>query len=388
MEPETPWKYKPKILHEKNQHGVDFAKIKKTLDDFDKKIDLEKLVNECRNEINPAPASVKTTPKPKPKPSGLFGNVNGFLGSNIDWSSMQETNFTKNAENKNTPDLAVLEVNEKVLNDLTEPNTSLFDRGYNQDSMTKSFDHLDDQYEIDHSRELLQQMFPNVNEEILLDFLLKYQNDVDTVTNILLDSVNLSETNEMAPSSAAKKSEPKCIDSLKNLCTRVLDKLEIELEKHYEKEKHNAQKVLNDSNTSSDQSYFSVSNSLNDSKEARGDETTEKVVESLEKKRQLANSLIKQQTKFDVNFNRKSAKTNENKSKSHDSLVAQNDFEEDHKKEDDSLLTIKLPMSSLSALIQLFGTEEEENFVNGKKFSVKKKRTKKRRIWIFYKIVY
>merc|ERR1719309_233602 len=43
LEPDTPWKFKPRILAEKNSHGVPKQKIELMLDRYEKKVDLNQL---------------------------------------------------------------------------------------------------------------------------------------------------------------------------------------------------------------------------------------------------------------------------------------------------------------------------------------------------------
>ena len=106
MEPETPWKYKARSLHEKSQHGLELSKIKKTLDEFEKNVNLEKLILECKKELssrNDTPNTV--TNKPKPKPSGLLGDFNDYLSNNVDWSQIHE-NQTDEIGEKNKIELS------------------------------------------------------------------------------------------------------------------------------------------------------------------------------------------------------------------------------------------------------------------------------------------
>ena len=217
-------------------------------------------------------------------------------------------------------------------------------------------------------------MFPDVDEEILVDLLITYQNDVDTVTNILLDSVNL---NDFAKASIKnieeKKSIAKTIDTLKNLCTKALDKLEIELEKHYEKKESIS---LDDTDNSNELDV------VNDSKDLKVDEgltninNEKKTEKKLEKNRKLANNIIKQETKWDaykkslVN-NKKVQKKNKNQ---FEKIISKN-FDEEEEEEaideeneeviDDSVLSLNLTKSFLNSLVQLFGDEGDEMLVNG-----------------------
>lgn len=81
------------------------------------------------------------------------------------------------------------------------------------------------------AKELLNQMFPNVDDEILVDFLIKYDNNVARVTDILLDSICFE---EIKIESDKPKSKPKKVKSLKTLCNEIMERLEIQFENLYE----------------------------------------------------------------------------------------------------------------------------------------------------------
>ena len=372
MEPETPWKNKAKLLCEKNQHGIDIVRIKIMMDNFQKNVNLEKLIVECKNELNGKNKSKTIPTKPKPKSSGLFDEFNGFLTGNLDWSQINEIKVDDKSNVKNNPES---KTDIEIPTISKESQHLLWDKNVTQDSMSKSFNNIDnEQYEIDDSKYLLSQMFPDVDEEILVDLLITYQNDVDTVTNILLDSVNL---NDFAKDSVKKieeeKSITKKIDTLKNLCTKALDKLEIELEKHYEKKESIS---LDDTDNSNEL------NVVDDSKDQKVEEgltninSEKKSEKKLEKNRKLANNIIKQETKWDaykkslVN-NKKVQKKNKNQfekiiSKNFDEEEAEEVIDEENEEViDDSVLSLNLTKSFLNSLVQLFGDESDEMLVNG-----------------------
>jgi dihydroneopterin aldolase len=79
------------------------------------------------------------------------------------------------------------------------------------------------------AKELLNQMFPNVDDEILVDFLIKYDNNVARVTDILLDSICFEEIKK-----ESDKPKPKRVKSLKTLCNEIMEKLELQFENLYE----------------------------------------------------------------------------------------------------------------------------------------------------------
>lgn len=79
------------------------------------------------------------------------------------------------------------------------------------------------------AKELLNQMFPNVDDEILVDFLIKYDNNVARVTDILLDSICFEEIRK-----ESDKPKRRQVKSLKTLCNEVMERLEIQFENLYE----------------------------------------------------------------------------------------------------------------------------------------------------------
>jgi hypothetical protein len=90
--------------------------------------------------------------------------------------------------------------------------------------------------EIEQSRKELSLLFPHVKDDIIIDFLLKYENDVDMVSNILLDSIDIDmDSNEEKINNAVEK-EMRQVPSLKQLCENAMSQLEFLIESHYEKD--------------------------------------------------------------------------------------------------------------------------------------------------------
>jgi hypothetical protein len=354
MEPNTPWKYKAKYLSDKNVHGVPLEKIKRCLDDFEKNVNLESLINECESELNKKNMlkKVSPTPKPsKPKPSGAFiTNFSDYL-VNSDWS-MYNT--------ENNSDSSPISLNSFKISNGFDSLFSLSKENLSASNSTKDdlnetsskkidSDEFSNQTEIDQSKELLKQMFPKVNEEILIDFLVRYQNDVDSVTNILLDSVDLNDSlsNELTEADQTYQSddankETRQVESLKGLCIKEVNKLEWIMKKHYGNQetaqnKNSIDEILKDLNQeiNSINAESLVSLEMNDSK----------------------NSDISK---------------NENYSESEE-LISQPVQKENLcnlDEDDDPILNLKLTKPFLSSLIQLFGTQEDETLLDSNKVKI------------------
>lgn len=73
-------------------------------------------------------------------------------------------------------------------------------------------------------------MFPNIKIDLIKELLERY-NDTNTVINILLDSINLEESNNENIDQNNQKNK---IMSLKELCINSVDNLECLFEKYYE----------------------------------------------------------------------------------------------------------------------------------------------------------
>ena len=80
IEPNTPWKFKPKILSEKNIHGVNVNRIKNSLDDYDVNVDLKRLIDDCKSDLPTASSQTRS----KPKPGSIIGNFEEFANK-VDW---------------------------------------------------------------------------------------------------------------------------------------------------------------------------------------------------------------------------------------------------------------------------------------------------------------
>ena len=379
MEPETPWRYKAKTLHEKSLHGLDLAKIKKALDDFEKNVNLEKLIIECKTESDSKNKNTSSTSKPKPKPSGLLGDFNDYFSTNLDWSQINEPHNTLEitcTETETTSDSNETASGPKSNQDssgtllkkcenVSKKESLLNQNEIYEDSMTKTFSSQTQncEYEFDESRDLLKSMFPDVEEEVIVDLLMIYENDIDTVTNVLLDSVNFNE-HKSAPTANVQS-----VESLKNLCINALEKLEIELEKHYE----NASTILDDSNNSNhsgELNTYTPGVDLRNETPSKSNSSPGSKSEEEKKRRKITNNIIKQDTKWDTYKKSLKSKKSQKKNVNNEatSFKHEESFgngEEDDYDTDDSVLSLNLAKTFLNSLVQLFGEEGDEMLVNG-----------------------
>ena len=68
----------------------------------------------------------------------------------------------------------------------------------------------------------VKQMFPTIKENIIKELLEQYDNDINTVTNILLDSINLDDLEVKNEITVNNKNENTTVKSLKELCNITL----------------------------------------------------------------------------------------------------------------------------------------------------------------------
>lgn len=252
IEPNTPWRKNVTLLSQKNKHNVEMATIRRTLSDFES-VNLPGLIEECQNEIKK-----ESVNKKRLSPTGILNNLN--LEQN-NWSSH---NFEMGLSNGSTSsvqpspakhDETKFYLNESIsvskLTDITATDSEYFDckskdtesqfgSNKSEDDDFKSFSlneaempdqNLEMSESINESVEVLKSMFPSIERDVIADFLNKYQNDLNTVTNILLDSVNFL---EMEKSNEAKKNLTSVsvyqVKSLQEICLIEMEKLELAME--------------------------------------------------------------------------------------------------------------------------------------------------------------
>lgn len=198
MEPSTPWKYKASTLATKNIHNVPLNKIQKCLVDFEKNIDLKRLTGVSQT-------------LPRAKPGTFIKNYEQYF-TGMDWSASTPV-FVEDTKGKVTegarkisPESLFARVKHNSVPNVADSvwdgqleasetddlrNDVTVDKGPDLRGGSVEKSSPVDGYK--ESVELLKGMFSDVDEEILLDFLHKYDNDVTMVTNILLDSLNLDD---------------------------------------------------------------------------------------------------------------------------------------------------------------------------------------------------
>jgi len=154
-------------------------------------------------------------------------------------------------------------------------------------------------------------MFPDIKEEIIVDFLLKYENDINIVTEILLDSLSFGEIYKQKETEN-KSQKTYQVKSLQNLCVEAMEKLEVELEKLYEDKRMSD---LNDNELSND-----VEISLNED-------------ESYDQTKNNESSIYKQSTETGLS--------------------------------EEPLFNLCLNKEFLGGLIRIFGNEDEEKYLDG-----------------------
>ena len=237
MEPNTPWKYKASMLAAKNVHGVPLSKIKRSLVDFEQNIDVKALVGHANSSASQSAIS-------KAKPGFFITNFNDYFAKN-EWGN-DEKSTTE--ENNNLIDF------DTASNSSQQSFNNINNFIWHDDSLTSTIIQTEqgesgESSKLIESKNTLKAMFGNVSEEILMDFLVKYNNDLTLVTNILLDSLNLDEhlveTNNNNDNGDAREldCEKACeamtltqtepVSSLKDLCIKEMDNLEKLFEQHH-----------------------------------------------------------------------------------------------------------------------------------------------------------
>jgi hypothetical protein len=216
MEPNTPWKHKASILASKNIHGVPFNKIKKCLEDFEQNINVYTLVDSTNSQKSLS----------KVKPGAFIKNYSDYFTK--EWSDTTEPHVN---ENKNTPQMSLK----------TNQTCFFIEETSSNDTVNSIQSYSHSKSNENESKQVLKSMFTNVSEDIIDEFLLKYNNDLTIVTNILLDSLNLDEKelNQSSDECFCKKESHqtietvKSVSSLKQLCTDAMNKLTDLFEKYY-----------------------------------------------------------------------------------------------------------------------------------------------------------
>jgi hypothetical protein len=367
---ETTWRYKPRLLSEKNQHGVPYQKIKDTLDQFERVNDLDALIKSCKRDLESGTGIKSSTPtnnssarlqsfhnqqppavKSPPKSGHFLGNTANYLKlDSLDWtqfsSDPQETSISSLASISGASKSIAMFQSENPKPSLNKPEPEV--------SKPKGDRVI---AEIIQSKDLLQQMFPHVKEDILIEFLTKYENDVDMVTNLLLDSLNLSEEEEEVPANndviCNKRNEssnqvPSTYYNpplLKTLCEKAMEKLDSMLETHYKSSDCKYEKSKNTD------AYLGVN--------------FDSICNSSSRSSSISS---KSNSKFeDITSNGTSNSTCSSKDYKTNGLYDNENDDEDEGPIDNSydpILELKLDKRFLGYLINLFGEKEDEIYLN------------------------
>ncbi|CAF1038573.1 unnamed protein product [Brachionus calyciflorus] len=382
IEPSTPWKTNANMLFQKNIHKVEIHTIRRTISDYEN-VDLPKLINECQNEIK------KEEDSKKPRaPSGILSNFDDIVKTN-DWSTTNESNLKLSSAfvssslildkrltdiQQNKPSFYLNEsiACSKSTDITTTTDSEYFDCKSKDESLmnglNKSEEEEDDEFksfslyesssnssdalteELKDSLNILKSMFPDIQDDIIIDFLIKYENDVNMVTNILLDSFNFSSTlsePEKAPDLCKKKINQKEIvedkkealvvgrnffqvKSLQELCRIEMEKLEMAME-NLNSRIQQAKSAVFKPNSSSDSNSSSP----------------------------VSSCKIQSET-----FARSNSVPKDFVNNHHNGLS--NGFKENKKDiEEDDEPIIYLKVDKLKCLVDLFGTKDELENVNG-----------------------
>ena len=184
-------------------------------------------------------------------------------------------------------------------------------------------------------------MFSDVDEEILIEFLNKYNNDVTVVTNILLDSLNFgdvkSKSNEASSSSAKEEdeeyeiykdietSDSHSIETLKNLCIKEMYKLDGSNPSDYNQETSSSLATNHNESRLSNSKFLSFQDdnipNYNNNSSQINNELTEDLLRSISGDNEIFNDNINEQANlFTKNLESKTKKSKFSKDKSNDKI--------------------------------------------------------------------
>lgn len=333
IEPKTPWRNNITLLSQKNRHNVEASIIKRTLTDFEN-VCLPSLIEQCRQDI-----SKDQSNKKRLSPTGILDHIN--IDTN-NWSSngndLGLSSFLSNSSLEKKPSPTKDNDIKFYLNDtlaiskstdITTTDSEYFDcKSKDTESQFGSNKSEEDEFksfslnetesneeingQIMESLEILKSMFPTIDRDIIVDFLQKYENDLNTVTNILLDSVNFSDIEPIQESNQHNEQiKMYQVKSLQEICLIEMEKLELAMEK-------------------------------------------------LNSRIQLVKSNAKISSLTGQSLSRKSEEPTQNQSMSNDMVQS-----EDKIKNDEPIIYLKV--DKIKALVDLFGTDEEFETFDGRK---------------------
>lgn len=267
-----------------------------------------------------------------------MANFNEIL-SNNDWSSNENSNLATNESILLAKTPITSEDNNKLSN-------NLFSSFQKSTPMIEpvQINNLVDTSELNE----IKQMFPSVKSETIIELLEQYQ-DSNTVTNILLDSINLDELETSNQNVNTKHTYN--VKSLKELCTDSLYRLEHSFEQYYDKNELNENRFtsqiesIKEENDSFDLASLDLSTN---------NDYTIKDVDNYEE----IESIPSTETCSELSF---SSQTNYSDSKD------SSDYD------DEPILNLKLDVKFLKTLVQLFGSDEDEKILDCKFINIIKK---------------
>jgi len=269
VEPNTLWKNKINELAKRNKHEVPYEKLKQMKIDYESNIDLNKLINSFKT-IQPI---ITTTPKTPPKANKTFKSSGLLFGTNENFESFLEKNgsewcmfdtsstttlsmsssksITSLIINQQKIDYSTKEVQTEVVEEeeeeslsnnfkylLTKPRdiqvksrNSSSDGGSDVSSKILKYDRSCDTLDlkeslfdskIEESIQMLNELFGrNYEKFYLADLLMKYDNDLNIVANLLTENIELNQVLKQQPL------------KLSDICTKVLDNMNSLLVQHY-----------------------------------------------------------------------------------------------------------------------------------------------------------
>lgn len=380
---------KASTLCDKNVHNVPYHTIQRTLKDYEPIVDMDLFLEHCRQDYDKTSKSTANNNNNAHQKKGLFlTNLNEIMNKN-DWSFPATRDDNSISSNKMTKSQTAFdfkinhfqEVQEEPARGSSKPEFKLqtqksMDMSINfmTNNNSEKNDHplkfktqeetliedtiewqIETADELSESKQILKTMFPDVAEDLIVEFLGKYENDVNVVTNLFLDSFNFS---SISNENCTEIKEPEVkrlyqVKTLQELCLDEMDKLEIAMEELGDKI---------DSKTTCE----TDPNKLQCQAQASALEYTEPSANS---KLKLLNGFGQQpfsktaQIDFPT-FNYKRS----------DSVYSSVDFNNEYQDsrssdsfdQEEPILSLKI--NKLRSLIEIFGTEDDLEQLNGKYF--------------------
>ncbi len=261
-------------------------------------------------------------------------NTTDWGSIDSEYSKKEEIKIPSNIQNQDSiPSLFSQQTNKEENSLLTTSNNLTINPKENQKNVNST---VQDNEEL----EFIAQMFPLVKKELIKELLDKYE-DSNTVTNILLDSINLDEqsekpeiiSNNQIPETAflnipfTKQAQVQNVKSLREMCNILLCKMDEKFAYYYE--------IVNDGKKLSEFDLIDTNSVNSDELKLTPDS--------------LSNAGDKFENPMD-------------NLKDFESRNSSDSFYND----DEAIMSFNLESNILKSLIQLFGNEEDEKYVNSK----------------------